>query len=171
MYSCVFSRFPAKQFYQSLYLTCGRDSSVGIATRYRLDGPGIESRWEARFSKPVQPPEQRVPGLSRGWNGRGVVLTPKAHLQCRGVKQVRAVLLPTLRALVAYRKNRYLTFTLFDWLTYFICVSFLVDSVFVSKSVPLVFVLCIPASQDMLLWWLKKNRQLFYAVDKTLLTW
>ena len=23
----------------------GRDSSVGIATRYGLDGPGIESRW------------------------------------------------------------------------------------------------------------------------------
>ena len=32
----------------------GRDSSVGIATRYRLDGVGIESRWEARFSAPVQ---------------------------------------------------------------------------------------------------------------------
>ena len=32
----------------------GRDSSVGIATRYRLDGPGIESRWGARFSAPVQ---------------------------------------------------------------------------------------------------------------------
>ena len=31
----------------------GRDSSVGIATRYRLDGPGIESRWRARFSAPV----------------------------------------------------------------------------------------------------------------------
>jgi hypothetical protein len=30
------------------------DSSVGIATRYRLDGPGIESRWGARFSAPVQ---------------------------------------------------------------------------------------------------------------------
>jgi hypothetical protein len=27
----------------------GRDSSVGIATDYGLDGPGIESRWEARF--------------------------------------------------------------------------------------------------------------------------
>jgi hypothetical protein len=26
----------------------GRDSSVGIATRYVLDGPGIESRWEMR---------------------------------------------------------------------------------------------------------------------------
>ena len=25
--------------------TSGRDSSVGIATRYGLDGPGIESRW------------------------------------------------------------------------------------------------------------------------------
>ena len=30
------------------------NSSVGIATRYRLDGPGIESRWGARFSAPVQ---------------------------------------------------------------------------------------------------------------------
>ena len=25
--------------------TMGRDSSVGIATRYGLDGPGIESLW------------------------------------------------------------------------------------------------------------------------------
>jgi hypothetical protein len=32
----------------------GRDSSVGIATCYGLDGPGIESRWGARFSVPVQ---------------------------------------------------------------------------------------------------------------------
>jgi len=32
----------------------GRVSSVGIATRYGQDGPGIESRWEARFSVPVQ---------------------------------------------------------------------------------------------------------------------
>jgi hypothetical protein len=31
-----------------------RDSSVGIATRYRLDGPGIESRWGTRLSAPVQ---------------------------------------------------------------------------------------------------------------------
>jgi hypothetical protein len=27
---------------------------VDIATRYRLDGSGIESRWGARFSAPVQ---------------------------------------------------------------------------------------------------------------------
>ena len=32
----------------------GRDSSVGTATRYGMDGPGIESRWRARFSVPVQ---------------------------------------------------------------------------------------------------------------------
>jgi hypothetical protein len=32
----------------------GRDGSVGIATRYELDGPGIESRWGARVSVPVQ---------------------------------------------------------------------------------------------------------------------
>ena len=50
----------------------GRDSSVGIATRYWLDGPWIESRWEQDFPHPsrpalgsTQPPVQWVPGLSR----------------------------------------------------------------------------------------------------------
>ena len=31
-----------------------RDGVVGIATRYGVDGPGIESWWGARFSAPVQ---------------------------------------------------------------------------------------------------------------------
>jgi hypothetical protein len=31
----------------------GRGSSVGIATGYGLDGPGIETLWEARYSAPV----------------------------------------------------------------------------------------------------------------------
>jgi len=31
-----------------------RDSSVDIANRYGLDGPGIESRWGVSFSAPVQ---------------------------------------------------------------------------------------------------------------------
>jgi hypothetical protein len=51
---------------------CGPGSSVGIATGYGLDGPGIESRWERDFShmsRPVlgltQSPVQWVPGLSR----------------------------------------------------------------------------------------------------------
>jgi len=54
------------QFHQLLELW-GHDSSVGIATRYGLDGPLIESRWgeEARFphpSRPTQPPIQWLPG-------------------------------------------------------------------------------------------------------------
>ena len=52
----------------------GQDGSVGIATRYELDGPGIESPWGAKNflypSRPAlgstQPPTQWVPGLSRG---------------------------------------------------------------------------------------------------------
>jgi hypothetical protein len=31
-----------------------QDSSVGIATLYGLDGPGIDSRWGARYSALVQ---------------------------------------------------------------------------------------------------------------------
>ena len=50
------------------------DVSVGIASRYGLDGPGIESRWGRDFPLPTrpalgptQPPIQWVPGsLSRG---------------------------------------------------------------------------------------------------------
>ena len=43
-------------FYFILYCIATRDqdSSVGIATRYELDGPGIESRRGARFSAPVE---------------------------------------------------------------------------------------------------------------------
>ena len=44
----------------------GQDSSVGIATRYGLDGPGI-NRVGARYSAlgPTQPPVQWEPGLSQ----------------------------------------------------------------------------------------------------------
>jgi len=53
--------------------TVGRNSSVFIATRHRLDGPWIESRWGQDFlhpsrpaMEPTRPSEQWVPGLSRG---------------------------------------------------------------------------------------------------------
>jgi len=36
------------------FFPVGRDSSVGIAIRYGLDDPGIESRWKRGFSLPVQ---------------------------------------------------------------------------------------------------------------------
>ena len=50
-----------------------RESSVGIATRYGLDGPGIESRWMPCIPhpyrpvlRPTQPPVQWVAGLFPG---------------------------------------------------------------------------------------------------------
>ena len=59
-----------------LYL--GRDSSVGIATSYGLDGPGIESLWGRNFSHPsrlamwpTQSPLQCVPGLLTGGKAAG----------------------------------------------------------------------------------------------------
>jgi hypothetical protein len=57
---------------------------------------------------------------------------------------------------------------------YFICESFVVDSVFVSKSVPSEFVVPKPATHVIANMMTEektdKKRKLFYAVDKTLLT-
>jgi hypothetical protein len=67
----------------SIIAVCGPGSVVGIAPGYGLDGPGIESRWEKRFSTPVQTGPgahpasctmgtRSFPGVK---NGRGVTLT------------------------------------------------------------------------------------------------
>jgi hypothetical protein len=55
------------------FILKGRDSVVGLATRYGLDGPGIEFRWGRDFPQPfrpalgpTQPPIQWVPGLFPG---------------------------------------------------------------------------------------------------------
>jgi hypothetical protein len=75
---------------QIIHILVGRDSSVGIATHYGLDGPGIESRWGVRFSAPVQtspgahPPSYTMrsgsfSGLKRP--GRGVVHPPPSSAE------------------------------------------------------------------------------------------
>jgi hypothetical protein len=90
----VFSHFNPRVIfilYTSYYV--GRDSSVGIATRYGLDGPGIEFRWGRDFQHrsrpnlgPTQPPVQRVPGLFQVVKrpGRGVDHPPRSNA---GVKE------------------------------------------------------------------------------------
>jgi len=65
---------PATPLFFFLIIVTGEPgSSVGIATGYWLDGPGIESRWGRDFphlSRPArgpnQPPVQWVLGLSWG---------------------------------------------------------------------------------------------------------
>jgi hypothetical protein len=56
----------------------GRDSSVGIATGYGMDGSGIESQWGRDFPhlspptlEPTQPPIQWVQGISPGGKAVG----------------------------------------------------------------------------------------------------
>jgi len=52
------SRFPKTSV---VYTFGSRDSIVSMVTRYGLDGPGIESRWGARYSAPVQTGSEAQP--------------------------------------------------------------------------------------------------------------
>ena len=60
------------------FVLVGQDSSVGIAIRYGLDAPGIESRWGRVFPHPfrpalgtAQPHVKWVPGLFPGGKTAG----------------------------------------------------------------------------------------------------
>jgi hypothetical protein len=83
----------------------GRDSSVGIATRYGLDGPVIESWCRRDFPHPSrpalgpnQPPTQWVPGLFPGSKaaGGGVASTTHPHLAQRLKKEKSYTYTPLL---------------------------------------------------------------------------
>ena len=71
----------------SRYIKFRWDSSVGIATRYGLGGPGIEFRWRRDFPHlsttaldPTQPPIQWIPGLS---GGKGVDHPPASSAEVK----------------------------------------------------------------------------------------
>ena len=92
-------------FMSNTNIKCGPGSSVGIATGYGLDGAGIESRWVARFSAPVQtgpgahPASCKMgtgsfPGVNSGWS---MTLTP-SPLLVQWPRKSRAILLLPLWA-------------------------------------------------------------------------
>ena len=77
-----------------------RDSSVDTVTRYGLDGPGIESRWGARFSASFQTSPGAHPAsykmgtgsfLEVKRPGRGVDHPPASSAEVQ--ERVRAILL------------------------------------------------------------------------------
>jgi len=83
----------------------GLGSSVGIATDYGLNGPGIESRWWAGFYAPIQTGAGAHPASCKMGTGsflgvtcgRGVLLTTQPLLVPWSWKS-RAIPLPTLSA-------------------------------------------------------------------------
>jgi hypothetical protein len=79
----------------------GPGSVVGIATGYRLDGPGIESQWGRGFphlSRPAlgttHPPENGYRFFPGGKSCRGVKLTPHPFLVPWSRKGRAILLLP-----------------------------------------------------------------------------
>jgi hypothetical protein len=87
----------------------GRDSSVGIGTGYGLDGPGIESRWGARFFAHVQTGSGdhpascivgtgSLPGVKRP--GRGTDHPPPSSAEVR--KEYSSTCTPPLGLRVCY---------------------------------------------------------------------
>ena len=61
LYKCNLTKMYLINIYLSVQIRCGPDSSVGIATGYGLDGPGIKFRWGGEIfrtcpDRPCGPP-------------------------------------------------------------------------------------------------------------------
>ena len=103
----------------------GRDSSVGIATRYSLDGPWIESPvggeiFRTRPARPWSLPSLLYNGyrvFSWGKAAGAWCWPPHPHLQCRGLKKGRAIHLATRTALLAYAFLLYMHMPFSSWIT------------------------------------------------------
>ena len=111
----------------------GPGSSVGIATGYGLDGPGIKSWWGVRFYAPVQTgPGARPVSCTMGTgsfpgvkSGRGVTLTPHPLLVPWSWKSRAILLLPlwAVRPVQSVSACTRVTFTFFNVCGYTDCSS------------------------------------------------
>ena len=100
----------------------GPGNSVGIATGYGMDGPGIESRWRARFSALVQTGARAHPAscimgtesLPGIMSGQGMTLTPHSLLVSwsRKGRAIPLLLLWAIRPVRSLSACTRVTFTL-----------------------------------------------------------
>jgi hypothetical protein len=77
-----------------IVMVLGRDSSVGIATRYGLDSPRIESRWRRVFLHPSRPDLGPSPLFVKG-----------VPFPCTGSKAVGAWFWPTTPSTIEVEKK------------------------------------------------------------------
>jgi hypothetical protein len=105
-----------QNYYTFFPVFIGLSTRAGIATRYGLEGPGIEFRWWRDFPHPSRPalgptqsPIQWVPGLFSGGKAAGAWRWPPTPSSAE-VRQSRAIPLLSLWAFVACSRVNF-TFT------------------------------------------------------------
>ena len=109
-----------QRFTRCTHSRVGRVSSVGIATVYWLDGPGIESRWGVRFSAPLQTgPGVHPDSCTMGTgsfpevkSGQDVRLT-----QATGRQHRRCIIPQTVtHSLVLLKMSKIISWNMLSWL-------------------------------------------------------
>ena len=119
---------------EGLLTICGPGSVVCIATGYGLDGQGIEFRWGARFSAPVQTgPGTHPASCTMGTesfqgvkSGRGLTVTPHSLLvssrKSRAIALLRLWAVRPVQSLSACTRVHF-TFTFPNHLNILCCVA------------------------------------------------
>ena len=114
-------------YYISIIEHTGPGNSVGIATGYGLDDPGLESRWGRDFPHlsrpalgPTQPPVQWVPGLSRGKERPGRDADPTPPNSAVVKKEYSYTFTPPMGRTTCTEPQRLYNGALYPYL-YFVC--------------------------------------------------